>query len=318
MVYGLMERSVKEFDMPSSFGTSSSTFRYDRAAFSGGSDHAEFSDSTIGVPCVMLLQWPDLFYHTSMDTIDKVSEDSLRRVGWITAVAALMLADAAVEDAFLFANQTASQGMIRIKEAGKRAVEELSRKRQDPKLKQNAEELAKEFARTAAIWTNKLNHIVWREQESIKSVKRVDTSAELNTHLTVYSEEIRELGKKEIRKFEETLDFLVRKSGLTLPILPESGGELRKLVPMRLFKGTFDFGSLKKALGEKEYKWYQDIGDKDTQFGKKTPEILNFMDGHRNSQEIMNAVSAEYSETDPEHVLKFLRDLEKLKLVSFK
>jgi hypothetical protein len=158
---------------------------------------------------------------------------------------------------------------------------------------------------------------MWREQESIKSVRRVDTSAELNTHLTAYCGEIRELGKKEIRKFEETLDFLVRKSGLTLPILPESGGELRKLVPKRLFKGTFDFGSLKKALGEKEYKWYQDIGDKDTQFSKKTPEILNFMDGHRNTQEIMNAVSAEYSETDPEHVLKFLRDLEKLKLVSF-
>ena len=318
MVYGLMERSVKEFDMPSSFGTSSSTFRYNRAAFSGGSDHAEFTDSTIGVPCVMLLQWPDLFYHTSMDTIDKVSEDSLRRVGWITAVAALTLADAAVEDAFLFANQTASQGMISIKEAGKQAVEELSRKKQDPKLKQNSEELAKELAKTGASYTNRLNHIVWREQEAVKSVKRIDASAELNTFLNAQCEEIRELGKKETRKLEETLDFLAKKSGLTLPILPEMGGELKKLVPMRLFKGTFDFGSLKKALGEKEYKWYQDVRDKDTQFSKKTPEILNFMDGQRNALEIMNSVSAEYNETDPEHVLKFLRDLEKLKLISFK
>jgi len=318
MVYGLMERSMKEFDMPSTFGTSSSTFRYDRAAFSGGSDHAEFTDSTIGVPCVMLLQWPDLYYHTSMDTIDKVSEDSLRRVGWITTVAALTLANAAVEDAFLFANQTASQGMIRIKEAGKQAVEELSRKKQDPQLKQNAEELAKELAKTVASSTNKLNHIVWREQESVKSVKRIDTSAELNTHLTAYCEEIRELGKKEIRKLEESLDFLAKKSGLTLPILPEMDGQLRRLIPMRLFKGTFDFGSLRKALGEKEYKWYEDISDRDTEFSKKTPEILNFMDGHRNTLEIMNAVSGEYSETDPEHVLRFLRDLEKLKLVSFK
>ncbi|MCJ7768744.1 DUF4910 domain-containing protein, partial [Candidatus Bathyarchaeota archaeon] len=226
MVYGLMERSMKEFDMPSTFGTSSSTFRYDRAAFSGGSDHAEFTDSTIGVPCVMLLQWPDLYYHTSMDTIDKVSEDSLRRVGWITTVAALTLANGAVEDAFLFANQTASQGMIRIKEAGKQAVEELSRKKQDLQLKQNVEELAKELAKTVASSTNKLNHIVWREQESVKSVKRIDTSAELNTHLTAYCEEIRELGKKEIRKLEETLDFLAKKSGLTLPILPEMDGQL--------------------------------------------------------------------------------------------
>jgi hypothetical protein len=63
----------------------------------------------------MLLQWPDLYYHTSMDTVDKLSEDSLQRIGWITTVAILMLAEAAMEDAFLFANQTASQGMIHVK-----------------------------------------------------------------------------------------------------------------------------------------------------------------------------------------------------------
>lgn len=32
--------------------------------------------------------------------------------------------------------------------------------------------------------------------------------------------------------------------------------------------------------------------------------------------EIVKAVSAEYSDTDPEHALRFVRDLEKLKLVS--
>jgi hypothetical protein len=304
--------------MPSSFGTSSSTFRYGRAAFSGGSDHAEFTDSTIGVPCVMLLQWPDLYYHTSMDTVDKVSEDSLQRVGWIATVAVLMLADAVMEDAFLFSNQTASQGMIRVKEAGKQAVEELSRKKQDPELKLNAEEFAKELARTVASYTNKLSHIIWREQEAVKSVKRIDASAELNTYLIAYCEEIRELGRKEIRKLGETLDFLVKKSGLVLPTLPGLDRELRKIVPVRLFKGTFDFGSLKKALNEDEFKSYQDINEKDKLFSKKAPELLNFMDGHRNAMEIMCSVSAEYNQTDPEHVLEFLRDFEKLKLVSLK
>jgi hypothetical protein len=280
--------------------------------------HVHAFDYFGGVPCVMLLQWPDLFYHTSMDTMDKVSEDSLRRVGWIAAVAALTLADAAIEDGFLFANQTASQGMIRIKEAGKQAVEELFKKREDHKPRQNAEELREELARTAASWTNKLNHIVWREQEAVKSVKRINPGPELNAQLMTYCEEIRESGKKEMRKFEETLAFLLSKSGLTLPTLPESCEELRKLVPTRLFKGTLDFGSLKKALGKKEYKWYEDLRDKDIQFNKRTLEILNFMDGHRNTLEILNAVSAEYGETDPEQLLKFLRDLEKLKLVSFK
>jgi hypothetical protein len=317
-VYGLMEQSVKEYDMPSSFGTSSSTFRYGCSAFSGGSDHAEFTDSTIGVPCVMLLQWPDLYYHTSMDTIDKVSEDSLRRVGWIAAVAALTLANASAEDAFLLASQTASRGAVRIKEAGKQATEELFKKKQDPKLTEKPEKLAKGLAETVAKCTNKLNHIMWREQEAVKSVKRISTDPELNTFLAANCEEIRELGKREIRRLEETLKFLAEKSGLTLPRLPEPSGELKMLVPRRLFKGTFDFGSLRKALGEKEYEWYEDINEKDAGFKKKMAEILNFMNGERNALAIMNAVSAEYSETNPESMLKFLRDLEKLKLVMFK
>jgi len=120
LVFRFMEESVKEFDTPSPFG-SSSTFRYATGAFSGGSDHAEFTDSTIGVPCIMLLQWPDLFYHTSMDTIDKVSEESLKRVGWIAASAALTLANATFETAFQLASETASKGMIRIEEAKPRS-----------------------------------------------------------------------------------------------------------------------------------------------------------------------------------------------------
>src|SRR3972149_928598 len=101
----LMEESVEEFDSGTQFG-SSSTFRYAVNPHTGGSDHHEFVDSTISVPCVMLLQWPDMFYHTSMDTIDKVSSDSLKRVGWITTVAALTLANAGIEEAMLLANHT--------------------------------------------------------------------------------------------------------------------------------------------------------------------------------------------------------------------
>jgi hypothetical protein len=40
------------------------------------------------------------------------------------------------------------------------------------------------------------------------------------------------------------------------------------------------------------------------------------MNGKRNLYEIVKAVSAEYSDTDPEYALRFVRDLEKLKLVS--
>lgn len=40
--------------------------------FTGGSDHTVFSDPTIGIPCCMLGQWPDLNYHTATDTLDVI------------------------------------------------------------------------------------------------------------------------------------------------------------------------------------------------------------------------------------------------------
>ena len=45
--------------------------------YTGGSDHVVYSDPTIGVPCCMLGQWPDLYYHTSKDTLDVIDPNVL-------------------------------------------------------------------------------------------------------------------------------------------------------------------------------------------------------------------------------------------------
>ncbi len=51
--------------------------RMSEVPYSGGSDHAVFIDPAVGVPCPMLIQWPDLFYHSSHDTPDKTDPRSL-------------------------------------------------------------------------------------------------------------------------------------------------------------------------------------------------------------------------------------------------
>lgn len=316
-VYSLMEETTKEFDNRTPLGLAS-TFRYRSQAFSGGSDHAEFTEATTRVPCVMLLQWPDLFYHTSMDTIDKVSEDSLKRVGWVATVAALTLANATHEDIFTLAHQTASKGMTRIMETSVEAVKELiEKKTQTTKNEKN--KLANELAKTAAYYTSKIEHVVWREQQSVKSVKRLGEHPELTTLINKHCEDIRNLGKSETRKLEETLNFIAKTSAIKLEKLEETQAdqEAKRLAPKKLFKGTLNDDVLKKAIGEEEYEWYELIDDKDEDFSKKMAEILNFMDGKRNAHDIIKAVSAEYSPTDPENVMKFLKDLKKAKLVTF-
>ena len=66
--------------------------RYTTVGFTGGSDHYIFSDPTVGVPMPMLNQWPDKFYHSSADTLDKVDPDSLARAGTIAAAYAYFIA----------------------------------------------------------------------------------------------------------------------------------------------------------------------------------------------------------------------------------
>lgn len=97
-------------------------FRHSVTEFSGGSDHYILSDPTVGIPCPMIIQWPDRFYHTSADTIDKVDPASLARATSLTAAYAYFLAQAsedqvcwlAGEMAGIFAAQCAKAARIAI------------------------------------------------------------------------------------------------------------------------------------------------------------------------------------------------------------
>ncbi len=315
-VFSLVEQSVIEFDSQTRFGTGS-TFRYRTTTFSGGSDHAEFTNSTTGVPCVMLLQWPDLYYHTSMDTIDKVSEDMLKRVGWIATMAVLTLADATIQEAYMFAHETASKALARLAEAGTKTLLELHKRTKDGKLRKRSDDLAKELARAAQRGRDKLEHVAWREQLATTSVKKLANTPELGELVRRLCGDIRDAGKRETAKLDESLDFIARTNRIKLLKPKESKAEkkLQGLIPKRLFEGTLSTDYLKELLGEKDYEWYEGITQTDKDFGKKMAEIINFTDGRRDAHTIAKAVSAEYSPTDPKDVVKLLRDLQRAKLI---
>ena len=73
--------------------------RHTETPFSAGSDHYILSDPTVGIPAPMIIHWPDKFYHTSEDTPEKVSPDSLARSGALAAVYAYWLATAGPAEA---------------------------------------------------------------------------------------------------------------------------------------------------------------------------------------------------------------------------
>jgi len=318
LVLNLIEQSIEEFDITTDFG-SASTFRYAINTHCGGSDHHEFVDSTIGVPCVMLLQWPDKFYHTSVDTIDKVSADSLKRVGWIATVAALTLGNADTEEAFFIANETYSRGLARIEEAQRQALQALWDSKDDPKLRKSLHELAEKLTKTANQYRYKVEHIARRETEAVRSVKRLAGSAELDNLIERLSKSLTDYAEKAQRRIEENLMFIAKSAGVSVPVKLEESDverEAKKIIPKRLFKGTLSLETLRLLLGEEEYGWYEEQIEKDQDFRKKIAEIINHMNGKTTLHEILRAVTAEYTETTAEQGLKIVHDLEKTRLTT--
>jgi aminopeptidase YwaD len=85
------------------------TFRHTVGPFSGGSDHHIWGDASVGVTCPMLIQWPDKFYHTSEDTIDKVDPHMLWVAGVITATYLYTAANPTPLDAAVLAGEMATR-----------------------------------------------------------------------------------------------------------------------------------------------------------------------------------------------------------------
>ncbi len=89
-------------------------FYYSIETHYGASDHEVFNDWAVGVPGVMMIAWPDQWYHTSGDTADKSDPTQLKRAAVIGAAGAYTVASADAEAASAIAAETASNAIRRL------------------------------------------------------------------------------------------------------------------------------------------------------------------------------------------------------------
>jgi hypothetical protein len=312
------ERSLKSLDRLVGLGLVSK-FRFSASTFSGGSDHAEFTTSTTRVPCVSFTQWPDKFYHTSMDTMDNVSEDSMRRICWVGAVGALELANANAEKVILMAALTAANGAKRLKEAGKASVRALFDAVEDATGK--GRKLPDELLVIGAEGRSRIAHIEDREKRAVESVERLGKSKTASAFVKRRQDELETIADQEVAKLDEVLAQVAAQASVKLPKRvpePRATKELRRLTPHKLFKGTLNHDLLKERLGRKRFERHKAMADKDRDFENKSMEALNYMDGKRTGADILEVVSAEYGRTEPGALLELLKDLERAGLVKLR
>jgi hypothetical protein len=100
-------------------------FYYSIETHYGASDHEVFNDWGVQVPGIMMITWPDRWYHTSGDHVDKTDPTQLKRVVAIGAAAAYTIASADDDMAIRIASETAGNGAQRIGHQLARGVAEM-------------------------------------------------------------------------------------------------------------------------------------------------------------------------------------------------
>jgi aminopeptidase YwaD len=86
----------------------------------GASDHVVYLNN--GIPSLMFITWPDPFYHSSMDTPDKLDPTQFKRAGVVGLGALAVLAQADEAMALKVAAETLARGTGRLGEAQRKGL----------------------------------------------------------------------------------------------------------------------------------------------------------------------------------------------------
>jgi aminopeptidase YwaD len=272
--------------------------------YSGGSDHDVFVDAGVRIPAVLMIVWPDQWYHTSGDTPDKSDATQFKRVVAISAAAAQFLAAAGPAEAErLMAEISARQGG-RLGEDRARAERLLLAA--DATSVHRAAKEARVLVDQGAV----------REKKALASVRYFvgpDAGAEavlggrlarLDAVRAAYLKDIDDLYASRCRA-------LAVKAEKAVPTKDET--RLAGLVPVRTAKmgGMMAMWTLRDEIRKLNYQPPPSITMAEM-------ELRNFIDGERSILDIRDAASAEFEPLDPLEVETWVGIQEKLGLVTIK
>jgi hypothetical protein len=248
--------------------------------FAGGSDHMVFSDPEVGVPCPSLCQWPDKFYHTDMDTPDKVDPAMLSASAAIAASYAAFAASGGEEEARWLASEMTSALKLAI-------TEEMQRE-----LTSGLESGAASRDKLAAL-RKKLSYMLERKKDALAHLGRLGLKTE-DVHEA--REQANEWVRREFADAEKSYLSLLRRAGRESTEMKSDG--LRSLVPSRVIKGPSGLSMVARSFWVKLNKRDREKVWQLFRRHEKTPRVFTalswfWVDGKRTLAEIAELVEME-------------------------
>jgi hypothetical protein len=256
--------------------------RAEYSAYTMGSDHDVYEDSSFGIPAIYLNDWPDRFIHTNLDTPANIDATKLKRVGLIGAASGYFLAGMGEKDLEPVYNLL----KMRTLETAK----EIHRKRADSQECDGGE--IERFERDQV-------------RPLVESVARFVPDA-AGSRWAAWS-----LAGANIANNSEGMC-------LRTVLIPEGTPVYRRRAspkgPMTVFGYDYFAAECKKRghTAPPKLLEYQGLWGAGEEYAY---EVLNFVNGTRTVYEVRDAVSAEYGPVDVELVVEYLKVLEEIGLV---
>ncbi|MFX1510258.1 MAG: DUF4910 domain-containing protein [Promethearchaeota archaeon] len=288
-------------------------FHFDVQKYDWRSDHTVFIDPSFNVPCPMLNQWPDAYYHSNLDSLDKIDTTHLRRVGYGVIMTLLTQAYAESDDAMFLATQVHANAHTRITQTTQQYVQEAIQA-----ISQT--ERGAVLARTLRKAMESIRQISHRESVALQSVKVLSPhDSELHNFIDLMLEDLVQERQEEVRKLRQVEDLLSRSIGyspLKRLVLRKKEREAKKLSPRRKFQGPLHFTEFVRQTRPQDKNWLRANQKNQPFFVEALLELTNFMDGHRSLYEIFTALEAEFGEVaNIDTIMRFIQLLKEQNLI---
>jgi hypothetical protein len=239
------------------------------SAYTMGSDHDVYQDSSFGIPAIYLNDWPDRYIHTNFDSAANIDPTKLKRAAFIGAASGYYLAGLTSKNTGRIGETVGVGESLRAAQEWPKqlsvADRELCIRLREYVIYQNA------WAQSVFHFEGSLAYASPRHPEDC-SEKASNREA-----ASVFKRAVEPKGPLAVFGYDYFLDH-AKEAGVATP----------KLLS---YEGSWG--------GGEEYAY----------------EVLNFANGKRNTQEIRDAVSAEYGPVPLELVVEYLKALEKIGVV---
>jgi len=288
-----------------------SNFRYEFVKFSGGSDHGIMSDPSVGIPAPSFTNWPDKYYHTSEDTLEKVSPKTLWNVGVIATTFAYTMAYFNRDDFNLQAILTERYCEEKIEHIYNETIREISNSTSSDFKKKVNQQLIRWNSHTE-FWSMWLTN-------AILDLKRLDQSNELEKIVSFFSDKFRTFINLKNSILEEYIIEQGRKYGASeirpqKKIVTELRRKASKMLPSRIKPGPVDIRLKSSLLNEEDKKKLNELQRRP--HSRILPQLaLYWTNGERSISEIAEKIEIEMDHCNLSELIEWFLILEKMKLV---